>query len=526
MSTTLKVLSAKKVIASHQITKGDILVIEATDKSNYQLIDDQTGVAPQNIIAKREGKDLKLFLEDGDMNADVVIKGYYGNENSEEVSNLIVGQYENGGIYAYVPESGLKSDAVSMLAEEVAAPQALGGENLASAFWTFNPWWLLALVPLAAGIAIAASSGGSNSSANNGDTDTSADKPMLSAENNGSVKVNPGADNTKVDVTYTDENGVTRTITAEKGSNGKWTVSADSDVSINSDTGEITIPANRVKDGSEVIAKGTDEKGNSAEGKGNAGNPNTTSRLPGDVDGDGDADDDDNDATTEKGGPKVEIPEATDGVNAEEAKDGVQVEVTLPKNTKSGDTVELTVMKPDGTTSTVTHVVTDSEEATGKSTVTIPTGEVSTDGDYKVIAKVTTPEGQESKPSTEVSFNVDQTPPASPEVNAPTDGTVTIEPKDENPVTIKYTDENGTEKEFTVKKGDNGNWGSDDKPINVIVDPSTGKVIIPAMEVKEGSEVTATAKDPAGNTAEGSQNSQDPADNPVITSSDNDGKVT
>ncbi|WP_208606172.1 hypothetical protein, partial [Rodentibacter trehalosifermentans] len=71
MSATLKVLSAKKVIASQKINQGDTLIIEARDKSNYQLIDDQTGFGPQNIIAKREGKDLKIFLEDGDMNPDV-----------------------------------------------------------------------------------------------------------------------------------------------------------------------------------------------------------------------------------------------------------------------------------------------------------------------------------------------------------------------------------------------------------------------------------------------------------------------
>ncbi|TGZ98314.1 cell wall anchor protein, partial [Rodentibacter pneumotropicus] len=323
MSTTLKVLSAKKVIASHQINQGDTLVIDARDKSNYQLIDDQTGFGPQNIIAKREGKDLKIFLEDGDMNPDVLIKGYYGDENSEEVTNLIVGQHENGGIYAYVPESGLKSDAVSMLAEEVAAPQALGGEELASAFWAFNPWWLLALVPLAAGIAIAASHGGSSGSGNNGNNDATADKPEITANDDGSVTVKPGNDNTKVDVKFKDEDGNDKTVTAEKGSDGKWKLpeNDDSGATIDPDTGVITIPADKVKDGETVNAKGTDDKGNTADADAKtAGNNPTTPRIPGDVDGDGNADDDDNDATTEKGAPKVTIPEATDGVNAEEAK--------------------------------------------------------------------------------------------------------------------------------------------------------------------------------------------------------------
>ncbi|OOF41595.1 hypothetical protein BKK50_08330, partial [Rodentibacter rarus] len=39
------------------------------------------------------------------------------------------------------------------------------------------------------------------------------------------------------------------------------------------------------------------------------------------------------------------------------------------------------------------------------------------DGDYRVIAKVTTPEGKESQPSTEAPFNVDQTTPVTPTID-------------------------------------------------------------------------------------------------------------
>ncbi|TCP92041.1 hypothetical protein EDC44_12918 [Cricetibacter osteomyelitidis] len=417
MSTTLKVLSAKKVIASHQIEKGNPLIIDARDKSNYQLIDDSTGLGPQNIIAKREGNDLKVFLEDGDMSADVIIKNYY-DDQTENTSNLLVGQHENGNIYAYVPESGIKTDAVSMLAEEVIAPQALGGEEI-GAFWAFNPWWLLALAPIAAGIAIAASSGGSDS-----------------------------------------------------GNNG----------------------------------------GNSK--------PNTP-RVPGDVDGDGDADDNDNDTTTEKGAPKVSVPEAEDGfINKDEADSdgGVPVEVTLPKNTKEGDTVTVIVTKPDGSKTEVPHVVTGTEESAGKVAVTIPTTEIATDGDYKVSAKVTTPDGQSSKESAEVPFKVDQTAPAAPDAEAQTDGSVTVTPKDENPVTVKYTDENGKEQEFTVKKDDTGNWVSEGKPENVTIDSNTGKVTISATEVKDDSTVTATSNDPAGNTAKDEAEAKTPeiTEKPII----------
>ncbi|OOF64236.1 hypothetical protein [Rodentibacter sp. Ppn85] len=168
MSTTLKVLNAKTVIAEHKIKQGETLTLLAKGEANYQLIDDKTGVGPENIITKREGNDLKIFLKDGDMKEDIVIKDYYDEETGKETSNLLIGQADNGKIYAYIPESGVKADAVSLLADQVTAPQILGGDELASAFWTFNPWWLAALVPLAAGIAIAASNSGSGSSNNNG----------------------------------------------------------------------------------------------------------------------------------------------------------------------------------------------------------------------------------------------------------------------------------------------------------------------------------------------------------------------
>ncbi|NEN75770.1 cell wall anchor protein, partial [Pelistega sp. NLN82] len=280
MSITLKVLSAKKVIANHHINSGEVLVIDARANSNYQLIDDATGFAPQNIIAKREGKDLKIFLEDGNMNADIVIQGYYGDEQNEEVSNLIVGQHENGGIYAYVPESGEKVDAVSMLVDEAAAPQALGGEELSSAFWVFNPWWLLALLPIA-GIAIAASGGGSggSSGSSNASTSTGDNSPVvdtdaptapdIEAKDDGSVVVTPKDDSNKTTVDYTDEDGKPSKVVAEKDpETGKWEIKEKpegSNPTINPDTGVITIPEEDINGGTDVTAKTEDPSGNESD---------------------------------------------------------------------------------------------------------------------------------------------------------------------------------------------------------------------------------------------------------------------
>ncbi|WP_158076052.1 BppU family phage baseplate upper protein, partial [Rodentibacter trehalosifermentans] len=182
-----------------------------------------------------------------DMNPDVVIKGYYGDENSEDVTNLIVGQHENGGIYAYVPESGLKADAVSMLAEEVAAPQALGGEELGSAFWAFNPWWLLGLAALAGGIAAAASGGsGGGGSGNNPST------PRVPGDVNGDGKADENDDDA------TTENGAPK-LTIPEAADGVNAEEAKDGVQA-----EVTLPA-KTAVGDTVVVTVTKPDGSTVE---------------------------------------------------------------------------------------------------------------------------------------------------------------------------------------------------------------------------------------------------------------------
>ena len=83
-------------------------------------------------------------------------------------------------------------------------------------------------------------------------------------------------------------------------------------------------------------------------------------------------------------------------MNAEELKDGVQTEVTVPKGSAAGDTLTLTVTKPDGTTDTVEHTLTADEVTAGKAAVTIPADKVTADGQYSVTAEITDPAGNTS----------------------------------------------------------------------------------------------------------------------------------
>uniref|UniRef100_UPI00128FD1C4 DUF1542 domain-containing protein n=1 Tax=Streptococcus suis TaxID=1307 RepID=UPI00128FD1C4 len=88
--------------------------------------------------------------------------------------------------------------------------------------------------------------------------------PTVTANTDGTVTVTPSQTDgvTKtVDVTYTDEAGVGKTVTATKGQDGNWTVPAGSEVTVDSSTGAVTIPANSVQNGSTVKAVAKDSTG-------------------------------------------------------------------------------------------------------------------------------------------------------------------------------------------------------------------------------------------------------------------------
>ncbi len=443
--------------------------------------------------------------------------------------------------------------------------------------------------------------------------------PVLKAEDDGSVSVDLPGDANKgdtVDVTFEDEKGGKHTVTLEKGDNG-WT-SSDPTLIPDSNGDKATIPADNVKDNSEVTAIAKDPSGNEsdpstvtsktdgvadapvlsipevADGYANAdelkdglqaevtlpagtaegavitltvtrpdkttenvthtvtkdevaagkvsmdipkdavidgqnsvsvsltqgSNPakpgnvvdfTADTQIPGDTDGDGATD-----AT-----PVVAIPEAADGVNAEELKDGVQTEVTVPKGSAAGDTLTLTVTKPDGTTDTVEHTLTADEVTAGKADVTIPADKVTADGQYSVTAEITDPAGNTSGQGQPADFAVDTVAPSAPVLKAEDDGSVSVDlPGDANKgdtVDVTFEDEKGGKHTVTLEKGDNG-WTSSDPTL--IPDSNGDKATIPADNVKDNSEVTAIAKDPSGNESDPStvtSKTDGVADAPVLS---------
>ena len=388
------------------------VVLKAQPNVNYELVDDATQYAPEMIDTKRVGNDLYIAFEGTDINKDVdlVLEGYYEHDNTE----LLLGLAEDGQYYAYVPQSGVESDAVTLLAEQVFAPQALGGNSVATPFWAFNPNWLWVAAGVAAigGIIAIANDDGNGSSSNkntnngdnanngnntnnngantnngnntnnngfntnNGDT-TAPAKPTVEVKDNGSVEVTPPADaDTKsVEVSYTDEAGTPKTATLTKGEDGTWT-SNNPDVAVDPATGKATIPADKVKDGSPVKAKATDNAGNTGEeGTANAGNnPDTTAPGAPEVT-----------PSTEDGSVTVKVPSDA------EAGDTVEVMVT-PEGSDTPEKVTLTKNADGSWTSDKPETVPNVEA--GQSSTTIPQDKVK-DGS-PVTAQAKDPAGNES----------------------------------------------------------------------------------------------------------------------------------
>ena len=113
--------------------------------------------------------------------------------------------------------------------------------------------------------------------------------------------------------------------------------------------------------------------------------------------------------------PAVLIPEALDGVNAEEFADGIQTQVTLPDDTSVGDIVTLTVTPDGGTPITIQYEVTaadlDVNGGNGIAEITIPNGAggISDNGAYTVVATVTDADNNVGVPSDAVGFDLNTT---------------------------------------------------------------------------------------------------------------------
>ena len=514
---SVKINNGNKTLESVKLNSANQkVIIKAQPHVNYELVDEATQYAPEMIDTKRVGNDLYIAFEGTDINkeSDLVLEGYYEHDNTE----LLLGMAEDGQYYAYVPQSGVESDAVTLLADQIFAPQALGGNSVAAPFWAFNPNWLWVAAGVAAvGGIIAAASGSHGGGSSNNATDKPSDnsdannnsntakdttapaKPTVEAKDNGSVDVTPpvDADTKSVEVNYTDEAGTPKTATLTKGNDGNWT-SNNPDVAVDPATGKATIPADKVKDGSPVTAKATDTAGNTGEeGTANAGdNPDTTAPA------------------------KPTIEAKTNGfVYITPPADAKSVEVHYIDEKGNPQTVTITKDADKGwVSSNLENIWLNSE--TGK--ITLLAHKVK--GGSLVKASATDNKGNtgEEATSEQATANAVDIPdtygPSMPETRALEDRSVSVTmPKEaevgdfvvikraiykEHGDLLDWSDDIDTAETLaTLTKQQDGSWISD-KPENVPnVKAGNDSTIIPANKLKGFENVYVGAMDPAGNSS-------------------------
>ena len=331
------------------------------------------------------------------------------------------------------------------------------------------------------------------------DKEKTPEAPLATAKEDGSVTAKP-QDSTKVDkikVSYTDEDGSKKTAEGNKGKNGTWTVANNPDVQIDANTGEITIPADKVKDNTEVTAVTT--------------NGNSDESTP---------------AKVVAKAPKPEVPIVT--------APNTGVVTAKPKDPAKADKITVTYKDEDGTKVTVVGnkgndgawtvennpgVTIDSN--TGE--ITIPADKVKDNTEVTAITK--NGNSDDSEPAKAVA----RVPkPEKPTVTAKEDGSVTAKPQDPtkaDKITVTYTGEDGLPKKVVGTKDPFNQWTSDDPEIKINAD--TGEITIPAEKVKNETEVTAITKNGTSDDSEPATDKAKTPDNepPILTLSDNNIKV-
>ncbi|MBU5618085.1 hypothetical protein KPY62_13490, partial [Psychrobacter sp. TAE2020] len=371
MSTiTVKVNNQTKTIAEHTVVTKDGVptIIKAINKVNYELFDQSIGRAPNHIITKRVNNDLHISFEEEGIESDLIIEGFYS-----ETDSALIGIAEDGSYYYYIPDTGEVADYVTELLAGDVEGQALGGNSQVLPWWVgassegFNalPW----LVGLAGIGLIGAVSGGSNDKQD-------APKPDTTAPTAPTLDINAAG----TEITGKTEPGAKVEIDTDGDGKPDYTVTADANGNFVVDTSEKPLT-----NGETITATATDKAGNES---------GPTTIVAGDT-------------TAPTAPDKVVVGNGDAFITADEIdKDGnVDVVVTLPTDAKEGDVVVVNGQE---------HPITKGDITAGTVTVKVPAP--TEGGKLDVEATIKDPAGNVSAPVTEEAVR-DTTAPIAPSIN-------------------------------------------------------------------------------------------------------------
>ena len=120
---------------------GKPLVIKAQANVTYELKDVVKGVAPDQVLVRRKGKNLEIVLdvegkqEEAEAAADIVVEDYFDAEGSR-----LVGVAEDGQYYTYVPQEGEASLLSWNLDQDAYSYHSLGYSDMANFRRAFKRW--------------------------------------------------------------------------------------------------------------------------------------------------------------------------------------------------------------------------------------------------------------------------------------------------------------------------------------------------------------------------------------------------
>jgi Bacterial Ig-like domain len=338
--------------------RGDTVRIKAQAGVKYQLLEVGKGqnVAPDNVKAKRIGKDLHIIFEN-DQNADLIIEDYYA--VMPDGYNAVIGQAENGNFYEYFPQDPDPKGLITQLTEgEPAVNMALGGSEVlgsgaAVAVFAFNPL-LGALGALgAAGVASAAGTGGA---------------AVVVVATTGALAAS--SDSGAAGDNLTQVNTPAITGRATPGASVKVTVN-NVDYTTSGNRTNATAPTNGTGGGqdTQVVIVDTDGGKNQPDG---STNPNTTATV------------DITSMTTDSG------VSGTDYVTNDNL---LTYSGTVAGFTANGDKVKVELLAADGTTVIATAYVDVTITTGGNGTWTWPYETTQLQGNYGVRATLVDPAG-------------------------------------------------------------------------------------------------------------------------------------
>ncbi|MDD5359411.1 MAG: hypothetical protein PHI02_08650 [Sulfurovaceae bacterium] len=119
---------AEYSISSEAGKIGNKLILKDSGHVIYELKDFNTRLAPDQMLVKRNGKNLEINLDvdgykDEDTQPDIIIENYYDSSTSN-----IIGMAEDGKYYAYIPQEYKDSLLVENISDGTFSYQSLGSD--------------------------------------------------------------------------------------------------------------------------------------------------------------------------------------------------------------------------------------------------------------------------------------------------------------------------------------------------------------------------------------------------------------